>query len=236
MVHLFSRLNRILPHALGVMALLCATTFAQAQAPQGEGMQVRIPPGWKLLDHQTSPQLDYVWYGPAQEREKPIQDLLLYQDIKFPKGLGVDQVIEGLLNDTQRNCPNLTTGNIQMGEMNGYAAAFVVVTCPQYVGSNGGRVSLVLTIGGRDSVYQVQRVWNTPPFQPGTSPIVSAQVDTWTTFLANLKVCDTRYPLQHPCGEAAPAPQPRPVQPQAPDNDMGMEAMPDADERFLPVQ
>lgn len=87
-------------------------------------------------------------------------------------------------------CPGATGKLIRTGTENGYAFAFGFLTCPKNPQTGKPEATWVKTIAGKDSFYAVQRATK--------GPATEAVITRFSSYLASVKVCDTRRP-ESPC-------------------------------------
>jgi len=182
---------------------------AQAQQaappPQGEGLTVKIPQGWVLAQQNILPQQEEYWYtpNPEQPRTVGIENYLLYSEFRGMGPVAPEVALGTTIENSSASCVGLEVGPVQKGLINNYQSAYVALVCPKEVQApHPGRISVILTIVGKESVYQVQKIWMTPSFEQGQSPIMNTEVQGWVRFMSNLKLCDTRDPA-HPCASVS---------------------------------
>lgn len=199
---------KMLRFGVSVLFLLLAPGLAAGQSlPQappgepprsGEGLELRIPPGWAKMDTVRNEKREEVYLVPPGQNSPNWKDMVAFREVKGYSGGGPKEVLEGSLASARQGCPQLGFRPIQEGVVNGYPAAFLLVYCPSDPSGKGGEVNLVKVIVGRENLYMVQRTWRTTPFDPGSPPIDSQTLDIWVKYLSHLKPCDTR-DSKHPC-------------------------------------
>ena len=193
----------ILAVAASLLVALGAMGAASAQAPaatlpDGEGMQVIVPQGWGLDRRGTQPNVDEVYLTPESGSGRTQEDWLIYREYKGQGGLDPLVVLQQLVQGTAQVCPGMRAGQMQKGQVNGYPAGFVLMSCPNSRRLGRGVVTMVKVISAKDSVYQVERVWYYPPFDVARPPITGTESSSWIQFLSHISVCDTR-DSRHPC-------------------------------------
>jgi len=168
---------------LAALLLLALPAPAPALAFEGENLLVSLPPGYKIGFQKKQGNTQISEMVPAAETVESWTEMVTVQVFH---GLAAtpeafrDRIVQGWA----KACARAIVKPIASAVEKGYAIAFWLLSCPLNPQSGKPEVTFMKAIRGKDSFYVVQKAFRFEPSQE--------QVVTWTKFLKNVGVCDTR--------------------------------------------
>jgi hypothetical protein len=163
-----------------------ALSAAPARALEGENLLVALPKGYKVGFTKKSDKEMITEMVPEAESVENWTEMVTVQIFYGLRDVTPAQYrarIEKLWNDA---CPGAKSEKLRDGTENLYPTALWSLTCPLNKQSGKPEYTWFKGVQGRDSFYLVQKAYKAEP--------TPKQLKTWSAFLDNAKVCDSRTP------------------------------------------
>ena len=164
-------------------ALVLAASSVSAFAFEGENLLVSMPQGYKIGFQKRQGNAQISEMVPSAETVESWTEMLTVQ-VFHGLATAPEQFRDRVAQAWAKACARAIVKPIASAVEKGYPVAFWLLSCPLNAQSGKPEVTFMKAIRGKDSFYVVQKAFRFEPSQ--------AQVVTWTQFLKNVGVCDTR--------------------------------------------
>ena len=199
----------VAPLAIASMALApLAATAANVAAPDAnvplaaEHYTLELPLGWHQVGQQNQATRSLTAYAPTGQTDSAMTDLLTVESIPLglgnPEKLTLQSTYERMGGQYHSACTTSNLGKFQAGKVNGYESAFWVVGCGERPGTGRGEVAFVHVIQGPNTIYVIERIWQTAIWHQEGPPISVTDANNATQILKGFSVCETGS-ATHPC-------------------------------------
>lgn len=177
--------------ALGVVALIIASSAVLAQQPQLEAENLLFSPpkdfkiGWQKSQGQSL-WTEWIPSGQTVEDWTDMLTVQIYRGAKIDAPAFLQDVGKRYVND----CPETTAKGIFTGQTNGYVVSMLLLRCPKNPKTGKPETTAFRIIKGTDALYSVQYAWRSLPSEQDVKAAMA--------ILGKATVCDTR-DSSHPC-------------------------------------
>ncbi|MDO9413008.1 MAG: hypothetical protein Q7T81_10590 [Pseudolabrys sp.] len=173
--------------ALAISATLCSAASAQLV---NENLLVTIPEGYKVGFNAKQPKMIMQEMVPQAETVEAWTEMVTVQVFLGMKGVTPAHYASNMQEIWAKSCPNAKSLPVANGAENGYPFLLWVSSCPRNTTTGKPEITWFKAMQGQDSFYLVQKAFK---FEPS-----KAQIETWTTYLKKVSVCDSRR-ADRPC-------------------------------------
>jgi len=150
-----------------------------------------LPEGWKEEFADRTESLSTTEYIPEGQSEANWEEMLTIQTLLNKPSADPVKMMSGITKYLSQDCSEFDYKPIDIGGIdNNYPSMAVLVLCGQEKERDGGYVSLLRGISGKENYFLLQKTWKTRPFNSQKkSPINLEQRKFWLGYLSYLRVC-----------------------------------------------
>ena len=187
--------RRLWPLALCLLsALLGGAAPAWAQLTD-ENLLVAMPQGFSVVMNESRNGLNMQEWVPAGETAQNWTEMVTVQIFLKRAEIDPRQFLGLMENQWAGACKGSTASPVTVGEVNGYAAATILLRCPLLAQTGKPETTMFRAIKGNDSFYLVQRAVRSVPDE--------ARLRQIRQYLEAVSLCDTRRSA-HACPRLTP--------------------------------
>lgn len=169
---------------LVILSLFVAFCGAASAQLVNENLLVAIPEGYKIGFNNRQPKMIMQEMVPQAETVEAWTEMVTVQVFLGLKNITPAQYASNMQAIWGKACPNATSLPVAKGAENGYPFLLWVSSCPRNTTTGKPEITWFKAMQGNDSFYLVQKAFK---FEPS-----KAQIETWTTYLKKVSVCDSR--------------------------------------------
>jgi len=167
--------------ALCLVAGLSSAAFADT----GENLLIALPDGYRIDFQQKQGKAQITEMVPKAESVKNWTEMLTVQVFYGLKSTPAQ--FRDRINDLWRtSCPGAQSAPLASAVENGYPVTMWLAFCPLNKETGKPELTFMKALQGKDSFYVVQKAFKFAPSKEQTA--------TWTQYLRQVSVCDTRLP------------------------------------------
>jgi hypothetical protein len=176
------------PRAIALVVIAAIALSAPAQALQGETLLVTKPKAYKVGFQKKSDKEMMSEWVPDGERVDDWTEMVTVQIFFNLRDVSPAQYRARMEKLWGGACPGSQVRNVPDSAEQAYPTMTWALRCPANPKTGKPEYTWMKAVQGRDSFYLVQKAYRFAP--------TDAQVDSWAKFLDDVRVCDTRKPLQ----------------------------------------
>jgi hypothetical protein len=167
-------------------------------ASTGERLLATPPEAWQQIYQLNNDNIRLTDYVPSDESAEEWKTKLSFEAHAQLAGTDPISIVMGEVKRKKEICSHVDDSNLFSGYENNYPTSVRFIQCGEHANLKQGEISLIKVIQGADYSYIVKFQKKVPVFEEGKAEFTGSEVATWSSYLKQISLCDTR-DTNHKC-------------------------------------